>query len=152
MFTCQKTYTDVPFAHRQHRHDGHCALIHGHNWSLTFEFGCEQLDDCGFVVDFGKLGQIKRWIGDNLDHACVFNEDDPMLPHFRELKDPSGEPVLKCHVMESCSSEGVAQHLFEVVTPIIAELTGGRAHLLSVKVDEDARNSASYRATSNELR
>lgn len=80
MFTCSKTYTDIPFAHRQHRHGGHCALVHGHNWSLRFSFACEQLDGNGFVVDFGDLKYIRAWIDETLDHACLFNEDDP----FRE--------------------------------------------------------------------
>ena len=54
MMNCKKTYSDIPFAHRQHLHDGHCALIHGHNWSFTVTFSCHETDLNGFVVDFGK--------------------------------------------------------------------------------------------------
>ena len=55
MMTCSKTYSDLPFAHRQHRHAGHCSLIHGHNWELKITFACEEFDKNGFVVDFGNL-------------------------------------------------------------------------------------------------
>lgn len=144
MYTCQKTYSDIPFAHRQHHHDGHCAQIHGHNWSFTFVFGCRELDRCGFVVDFGKLKPIKYWIEDHLDHACLLNRDDPMLDSLKKLKDERGKPLLNSHVVDCCSSEGIAKHLYEVMTPIVEELTEGRAHIVSVNVTEDSRNSATY--------
>ncbi|MEM9160667.1 MAG: 6-carboxytetrahydropterin synthase [Verrucomicrobiota bacterium] len=146
MFTCQKTYADVPFAHRQHMHEGHCAFIHGHNWSFTFVFGCRELDECGFVLDFGKLKGIKRWIDDNLDHACLFNEDDPMRERFMEMKDELGRPVFKSYVLDRCSSEGLAKHLYDVATPIVRDQTEGRAFIVSVNVTEDAKNSATYHA------
>ena len=76
MLTCKKTYRDIPFAHRQHTHDGHCVFIHGHNWSITLTFACREVDVNGFVIDFGKLRYIKNWIDERLDHACLFNEND----------------------------------------------------------------------------
>ena len=76
MYTCSKTYTDIPFAHRQHKHEGHCSYIHGHNWSIKFTFGCHKLDDNGFVMDFGKMKFIRDWIEINLDHAFVYNKGD----------------------------------------------------------------------------
>ncbi len=78
MFTCSKTYHDIPFAHRQHRHAGHCAFVHGHNWSFRFTFGAEEPDENGFVVDFGRVKFIRDWLAQHFDHACVFNRDDPM--------------------------------------------------------------------------
>lgn len=145
MFTCQKTYSDIPFAHRQHRHDGHCAQIHGHNWSFTFVFGCEALDECGFVVDFGKLKPLREWIDEHLDHACVFNQDDPLLEEILKINDTSGCQIYKAYIVDQCSSEGLAKHLFDVVKPMIREMTKGRAFLLSVVVTEDTRNSATYK-------
>lgn len=144
MFTCQKTYSEIPFAHRQHRHDGHCARIHGHNWSFTFIFGCEHLDECGFVVDFGKLKPLRSWIEEHLDHACVFNRDDPLLDTFVQLNEANDNCVFKPFVVEQCSSEGLAKCLFDVAKPMIQDMTGGRAFLISVTVKEDVRNSATY--------
>ncbi len=146
MFTCRKTYSDIPFAHRQHKHDGHCAQIHGHNWSFVFTFGCKELDECGFVVDFGKLKPLKSWIDDNLDHACLFNSDDPLLSEILKVNETSGCQVYKPYIVEQCSCEGVARHLHDVVDPMIREMTQERAFVLSVEVIEDARNAATYRA------
>lgn len=144
MFTCQKTYSDIPFAHRQHRHEGHCSLIHGHNWSFTFTFGCSALDECGFVVDFGKLKPLKNFFDENLDHACVFNRDDPLLDQLLAINESSGCTVYKAYIVDQCSSEGLAKHLYEVIDPMIREMTEGRAHVISVQVIEDTRNSATY--------
>jgi 6-pyruvoyltetrahydropterin/6-carboxytetrahydropterin synthase len=60
MLTCKKTYFDVPFAHRQHLHDGHCSFVHGHNWDISITFACDKTDENGFVVDFGKLKFLKK--------------------------------------------------------------------------------------------
>lgn len=144
MFTCKKTYADIPSAHRQHRHDGHCSQIHGHNWSFTFTFGCNELDECGFVVDFGKLKPIKNWIDENLDHACVFNHDDPLLEEILAINEKSGMKVYQPYIVDLCSSEGLAKHLFEIMDPKVREMTNGRAFLTEVEVVEDSRNSARY--------
>lgn len=140
MLTCSKIYTDVPFAHRQHRHDGHCAFVHGHNWSIRFTFGCREPDENGFVVDFGKLAFIKTWISEKLDHACLFNTDDPL----RERLVASAPGAWKVLVLPDCSSEGLARFLFEHFDPVVREKTGDRAFLVAVEVLEDSRNSARY--------
>lgn len=142
MFTCRKTYHDIPFAHRQHRHDGHCALVHGHNWSFTITFACDEVDANGFVVDFGKLRYLRHWLETHLDHACVFNADDPL----REVIANSAPEAFKVYVMENCSSEGIARHLFAIWDPMVREATNGRAWIATIEVEEDRRNAASFHA------
>ncbi len=79
-----------------------------------------------------------------MDHACVFNQDDPLLETFMKLKDENGISVFKSLVVEQCSSEGMARFIFNVAKPMIQDMTGGRAFLISVTVKEDFRNSATY--------
>ena len=141
MFTCSKIYTDIPFAHRQHRHDGHCSLIHGHNWSIRLTFGAKETDANGFVVDFGRLHFLRDWIEQNLDHACLFNEDDPL----RKTLVQAAPEAYKVYLIPSCSCEGLAEHLFGIFDVMVGEHTGGRAYLVEVEIREDSRNSARYR-------
>lgn len=143
MTTCKKIYTDIPWAHRQHRHDGPCALIHGHNWSIGITFGAAVLDANGFVVDFGKLAFLERWIEKHLDHACVFNADDPLKD---QLLAAGGPAVWKPYVVASCSCEGMARHLLEVFNPMVREATQDRVSVLAIEVHEDSRNSAACTA------
>ena len=140
MFTCSKLYADIPFAHRQHRHAGQCALVHGHNWSLRFTFACGRMDVNGFVVDFGGLRYIREWIDATLDHACLFNADDPL----RELLIAAAPGAWKPVVVEHCSAEGIARFVFDAIDPMVREHTSGRAWLQSVEIHEDSRNSACY--------
>ena len=37
-FTSSKTYRNLPCAHRQWKHEGHCAYIHGYSRQYTFHF------------------------------------------------------------------------------------------------------------------
>jgi 6-pyruvoyltetrahydropterin/6-carboxytetrahydropterin synthase len=140
VLTCKKTYRDIPFAHRQHRHDGHCALIHGHNWAITLTFACRETDANGFVVDFGKLNYLKSWIDENLDHACLFNENDAekdaLLDQFGGL--------FKAYTLPNSSCEGLAQHIYQVFDPMVRAQTKERVRIAQVEIEEDSKNSATY--------
>ena len=146
MLTCTKTYRDIPFAHRQHCHDGRCALIHGHNWTITLTFACHRTDVNGFVVDFGKLKCLKAWIDAHLDHACLFNESDPEKDRILEVFGG----LFKPYILPSCSSEGIARHLHGVFNPMIRRETGDRAWIVSVEIGEDSKNSACFHPPRNE--
>lgn len=153
MFTCTKKYIDLPFAHRQHRHAGHCCLIHGHNWSFKFVFGCNKCDENGFVIDFGSLHWLKKWLEQRFDHTLVLNEDDPSLGRLTAMlaegwpnaEDKETAIYAKIHVVPNCGAEGLAQYIWEQITPRLHELTEGRVFLRSVTVSEDSKNSATYR-------
>ena len=144
MYTCTKKYQDIPFAHRQHRHSGHCKNIHGHNWAFTFEFACDGLDENGFIYDFGKLGFIRDWLNEHLDHAFVYNQEDieskTMIANYPNLFKP--------YSVKSCSTEGLACHLYEIFAPKIKLITSDRVRLLSIEVFEDGKNAAKYTPSS----
>ncbi len=141
MLTCKKTYRDIPFAHRQHLHSGHCSLIHGHNWAFTLTFACRETDANGFVVDFGDLKYLKAWIDEHLDHACLFNENDPMKDAL--LKEYG--QLFKPYILPNCSCEGLAQHIYEVFNPLVQTQTADRVWITEVEIEEDTKNSAAYR-------
>ena len=140
MLTCSKTYRDIPFAHRQHRHGGHCSLVHGHNWTIIISFACKETDDNGFVVDFGDLKYLKDWIAHNLDHACLFNESDP---ESEALLVQSGH-LFKPYILPNASCEGLAQHLHEVFNLMVREQSKDRVWVTQVEVKEDSKNSSIF--------
>ncbi len=140
MLSCTKTYFDVPFAHRQYLHDGRCSFIHGHNWDISVGFSCSELDENGFVVDFGKLKFLKEWIDANLDHACVFSEGDPLV----EKLVGAAPEAWKIYIVEQCSCEGIARHLYGVFDALVRKNTNSRAWVSSVRVWEDKKNAALY--------
>lgn len=64
MFATVGKQFDFPAAHTNTHHEGHCARLHGHTWTL--EVVCrghvEQLNNpyCGMVVDFGDIKRVYR--------------------------------------------------------------------------------------------
>lgn len=149
--TCTKRYDDLPFAHRQPSHDGHCALIHGHNWGFEFEFAAKELDECGFVIDFGKLKWLKDWLLERFDHTLVLNFRDPQLPYLRNALDSQpGDrgfgPLAKIFTVPDCSCEGLCQWLMIEVNAVVFANTNGRVSVVRVTVIEDSKNTATIRA------
>ncbi len=105
-------------------------------------FACRETDENGFVVDFGKLKYLKTWIDENLDHACLFNESDPE----KDALLASAGHLFKAYILPNSSCEGLAQHIYEVFSQMVREQTSGRAWIIEIEIEEDSKNSASYRA------
>jgi len=155
--TCTKRYDNLPFAHRQHRHAGHCRFIHGHNWGFEFEFIARLLDHNGFVIDFGDLKWLKKWLEDMFDHTLVLNHDDPALKYLQEgLLNPQGLqaeyvaldslfPFADIRVVPNAGAEGLAEYVYKAVNELVMDKTFDRVQVLRVTVFEDSKNSATYR-------
>jgi len=139
MQTCSKTYSDIPFAHRQPNHDGHCSYIHGHNWSICATFASSKKDSNGFIVDFGKLKYLKQWIDENLDHACVICKNDPILDIGQINK------FFKFLLVDDASCEGLSEFIFNEFQKLIHKNENGRVSLTKITLFEDSRNSAEYK-------
>jgi 6-pyruvoyltetrahydropterin/6-carboxytetrahydropterin synthase len=141
-FQSTKTYTNYPCCHRQHRHDGNCAVLHGYSRSFYIVFEAQTLDACGFAVDFGKLKPIKAHLDYMFDHTLLLCDDDPLLPQFREL-----EQLGACAIRimpNGVGMEGTAQYLCEYIDKYIRETTKGRCWVKSVESRENDKNSAIY--------
>lgn len=67
--------------------DGHpCGRLHGHNYTVRVELIGYELDEIGFVLDYGDLKPIKTYLDDVLDHRHLndvlkFNPTAERLAH-----------------------------------------------------------------------
>lgn len=139
--SCTKKYTSIPIAHRAPFHDGHCAFIHGHNWSFSFTFEADYLDQNGFVMDFGKLKPLKAEI-EKLDHACLIASNDPLLALLRQM---ANEGLLRLVIAKhGTSSESLARQMLEVANEVVSKAENDRVICTKVIVHEDESNSASF--------
>ncbi len=159
--TCTKIFADIPFAHRQHTHPGHCRFIHGHNWSFEFEFTARELDPCGFVIDFGGefMKGLKQWLNDTFDHKLLLNEADPFRQLLIDALVNVPHPSITERIDEGCprydfaditvvpdgSAEGLAKWIFRTVSARVYNNTHGRVQLLRCTVREDSKNAATFR-------
>lgn len=136
--TCTKLYSDIPFAHRQPNHPGHCRFIHGHNWAFEFEFAATHKDECGFVMDFGSLEMLEGWLK-KLDHALVINQSDPLRQTLIATARLCGQEP---HLVQDCSCEGLAELALASANGIVKLQTAGRVTVVRATVWEDSKNSA----------
>jgi 6-pyruvoyltetrahydropterin/6-carboxytetrahydropterin synthase len=146
MHTVTKSYRDLPAAHRQPKHDGHCRLIHGHNWGFDIVFVCEQLDENGFVIDVGKLKPVKAWLEYNFDHTLLLNVDDPSL-HL--LTTQLGQEFARVVPVLNCGMEGLAKFVFESLESLLEtqfpdDVCDRALSVIEVVCWEDSKNRASY--------
>ena len=144
MITCSKTYRDIPLSHRQPNHKGRCSRLHGHSWFITLTFESKELDDNGFVIDFGDLHFIEDWIDDHLDHATAVWENDPKLAELNQLQN---EGLIKILAVPNASCEGIAKYLHNTFDPLVRKRTDGRVWIRSVYLQEDSKNSATYKSS-----
>ena len=52
----------------------HCHLLHGYSLAFKFTFGCKELDNKNWAVDFGGLKPLKAWLEDHFDHKLALDK------------------------------------------------------------------------------
>ncbi len=82
-----KVITEFASAHTLRDYPGACSRMHGHNWKVELEAIATKLDDVGMGVDFKKMKEVAKEVGDRLDHRYL-NELEP----FTEIN-PTAENI-----------------------------------------------------------
>lgn len=101
--------------------EGHqCGREHGHNFIVEVELQSDELNDVGFIVDYGDLAPLKRYIDTTLDHRHLNEVLGPALP--------GGQT----------SAENIAKHLFDWCKVLWPQVS-------AVRVSETPKTWAEYR-------
>lgn len=82
---------------------GKCTNNHGHSWLVKLHLEGENLDEKDMLIDFQELKILKQWIDENLDHASLLWEQDPMVNYIKEsgqrffltAQNPTSEHIAK---------------------------------------------------------
>ena len=119
----------------------HCHLLHGYSLGFKFIFGCAELDDKNWAVDFGGLKPLKAWLEDMFDHKTVIDRDDPYLYKFAELENMG---LAEITVLNGVGAEMFAYHAWKFANELIREVTNGRCWCESCECSEHGANSAIY--------
>lgn len=143
IFRSTKRLKGYPCTHRQWRAKSHCRFVHGYSREFYFEFESSELTPEMWVMDFGGLGEVKKWLKHMFDHTFLVSQDDPELQTFTEL-DQRG--VIQMRVLPNAGMEGTAEYVYHEVSRIIDQQTNGRVWITKVEVAENEKNSAIYLA------
>lgn len=141
-----KRFGPISTGHRQWRDDGHCAFMHGYGREVKVIFGCDELDDKGWVVDFGGLKDFKKWLESEWDHRMLISSQDPELDKMIEL---DNQGLIDLNVMEAAYGYGPGieqscKYVFDHLDSVILEMYEGRCWVESVEIWEHRNNSAMY--------
>lgn len=135
---------------RQWKSGSHCRFLHGYALSFSFVFRRRDvgLDEKHWVIDYGDMGDIKRFLQDSYDHKTVAAQDDPELDTLRELHEKG---LIDLRVIPRVSTEMFASEAGAFVRDWLA------AHhpdvvLMKAEVREHGANSAIWRPNCEEER
>lgn len=126
-----------------HADHSHCRFLHGYSLAFRFTFECNELDHRNWVVDFGGLKPLKKWLEDHFDHKVVVDNNDPMLYKLEELE---SEGLAELTRFEGVGVEKFAEHAFNFANELVREQSNNRCWCVSVECMEHGANSAIYEA------
>lgn len=149
-----KKFKYLPCAHSQwfdtepDGSPGECASVHGYDREVEFTFAGD-IDDMGWIVPFGELGAVKKFLEYYFDHVTVLPANDPRLPGLIQADEASGGLLTgpggilgTLRVLPSgVSMEMSSLFIWEHVNPYIYKVTNGRCYVSRVQVFEHDRNS-----------
>jgi 6-pyruvoyltetrahydropterin/6-carboxytetrahydropterin synthase len=127
----------------------HCSLLHGYSIGVKLTFECDELDERRWVMDFGGLKELKKWLEHMFDHTTLIAKDDPQLPAFSDLHKLG---ILELRTVEGVGCEMFAKMIYDRMNHILIDLSWRRellnhsVRIKSVEVFEHGANSAIYEA------
>lgn len=139
-------YHDISTGHRVVGHENKCRHLHGHNYRIHFVCEANELDTVGRVIDFGVIKErLCMWVENNWDHKFLAWEHDPVMQTaYDHMQDDEFFGASVVFVPFNPTAENMAQHLVEVIGP--QQLAGTGVTLVSVRIEETAKCSASFHA------
>ena len=141
-----KTYghnTGLSACFRQPNADhSHCSLLHGYSLSFKFTFAAEELDNKNWVVDFGGLKPLKKWLEDNFDHKVVLTKEDPFMDTFKDLE---AKGLAELNILDGVGVEKFAEHACRFANELVWKATDARCRCVEVECAEHGANSAIFR-------
>ena len=94
----------------------HCHLLHGYSLQFKFTFGCSDLDNKNWAVDFGGLKPLKAWLEDSFDHKLCIDKDDPMKDDLLILE---GKGLAEIRQFDGVGAEKFAEHAWRFADNLV---------------------------------
>jgi 6-pyruvoyltetrahydropterin/6-carboxytetrahydropterin synthase len=105
-------------------------------------FAASELDENNWVVDFGDLNELEKWLREHFDHKTAVAFDDPHMDIYLDLQD---EGIIDLVGVEGTGCEMFAKMAHDFASNLMFEKYKDRCWVESVEVREHGANSAIYR-------
>ena len=119
----------------------HCHLLHGYSLAFKFTFGCSDLDNKNWAVDFGGLKPLKARLEDSFDHKTAIDIADPMKDELLHLETLG---LAEIRQFDGVGAEKFAEHAWRFADELVREMSDGRCWCESAECMEHGANSAIY--------
>lgn len=127
---------------RQHRTDTHCRFLHGYALSFKLTFEAATLDAKNWVIGFGDLKPIKKFLEDTFDHKTIVAVDDPQIIQFNVLHTTG---VINMIMLPRVGCESFAELLYNKVAAMLLTMDAANGvKVISAECREHEGNSAIY--------
>ena len=125
---------EFSMGHALHNYEGKCHQRHGHNYQLEVTIESKELDESGFVMDFGDLKKIvNTLIDEELEHHFwVYRRD----PRVRALIDLGARAV---------GFEPTAENIVTYFATVIREALPDKITLAQIELYETSTSKAVLR-------
>ncbi len=132
---------------RQHLADSHCSFLHGYALSFKLTFEAATLNSRNWVVGFGDLKPIKKFLEDTFDHKTVVAAGDPYHSSFKIMHE---NEIIDMVTLPRVGCEAFAELVYNKVESILLGMSpGNNVKLISVECREHEGNSAIYIGDNN---
>lgn len=132
-------YHDFSMGHRVVGHEGKCALLHGHNYRITFFCEAPALDGIGRVVDFSVIKEkLCNWIEKEWDHKFMAWTEDPLMAQITSSVGDAADSIV--WVDFNPTAENIGKAILEKIAP--GQLNGTGVLLTKVIVEETRKCGA----------
>ena len=143
-YKSSKRFGPITTGHRQWRDKGHCSYVHGYGRYVRLTFEATELDERGWVMDFGDLRDVKSWIESEWDHRTLIAADDPAIPELKTLEEVGG---INLNILPEGYLPGIEEscrYLYDKLNPVIQRKTNNRVEITRVEIWETEKNQAEY--------
>ena len=143
-YKSSKRFGPITTGHRQWRDKGHCSYVHGYGRYVRLTFEATELDERGWVMDFGDLKDIKSWIDSEWDHRTLIAANDPVIPELKILEEVGG---INLNILPEGYLPGIEEscrYLYDKLNPVIQRKTNNRVEITRVEIWETEKNQAEY--------
>ena len=145
VFQIRKRLGPFSVCHRNFRAlSSHCRFLHGYGRTVEVVLQATELDDRGWVYDFGQFKVLRAILESSWDHKVQISKEDPLLPAFRQL---DRREVIQLEVVDDryTGMEGQALWVYEQMKSLLqAQFLQDRVTVTSVEVKETDLSSAIY--------
>ena len=118
----------------------HCQYIHGYRLTADITFETNELDDKGWVADFGGLKELRKDLENTFDHKLVVAANDPHIDLLKMLDETGVAQVVV--LQDGVGCERFAAYVLDKADSFIDKATEGRVRVKSVQINEHEKNFA----------